>query len=114
MNFVVAWQKWRHDVVTVSHLCTCMSFFFLRCLFEMLVNAEQEMDSARYCKYKFSLNLVMRKPEYQTNPVNYPFGIQFYFMLLLSMLVRTLRHKWWSSLSLRIVSGCLSSSLFLP
>ena len=24
-------------------------------------------------KYKFSINLVMRKPEYRTNAVNYPF-----------------------------------------
>ena len=30
----------------------------------MLVNAGQEMDSARDCKYKISINLVMRKPEY--------------------------------------------------
>ena len=30
-------------------------FFFLRCLVEMLVNAEQEMDSARVCKYKCSI-----------------------------------------------------------
>ena len=41
------------------------------------MSAGQEMDSARYCKYKFSLNLVMRKPEYQTYPVNYLFGILF-------------------------------------
>ena len=53
------------------------------------MNAGQEMDSARDCKYKFCIDLVMRKPEYQTNPVNYPFGIQFF--LLLSIL-RTLRH----------------------
>ena len=38
--------------------------FFLRCMVEMLVNAEQEMDSARDCKYKFSINLVKKKPEY--------------------------------------------------
>ena len=44
---------------------------------EMLVNAGQEMDSARDCKYKFSINLVKKKPEYRT------FGIQF--ILLLSM-----------------------------
>ena len=69
-------------------LPTCLSFF-LRCLVEVLVNAGQEMDSARDCKYKFCIDLVMRKPEYQTNPVNYPFGIQFF--LLLSIL-RTLRH----------------------
>ena len=30
----------------------------------------QEMDSARDCKYKFSINLVKKKPEYGTNPVN--------------------------------------------
>ena len=48
------------------------------------MNAGQEMDSARDCKYKFSINLVKKKPEYRTNPVNYPFGIQF--ILLLSML----------------------------
>ena len=47
------------------------------------MNAGQEMDSARGCKYKFSINLVKKKPEYRTNPVNYPFGIQF--ILLLSM-----------------------------
>ena len=46
----------------------------------MLVNVEQEMDSTRDCKYK----LVLRKPEYRTNPVNYRFGIQF--ILLLSIL----------------------------
>ena len=68
------------------------------------------MDSARDCKYKISINLVMRKPEYRTNPVNYPFGI--HFILLLSML-RTLRHKWLSTCSLRIVSLCPSSSLLL-
>ena len=54
-------------------------FFFLRCLVEMLVNAGQEMDSARDCKYKFGISLVMRKPEYRTNAVNYPFGIQGLF-----------------------------------
>ena len=47
------------------------------------MNAGQEMDSARDCKYKFSINLVKKKPEYRTNPVNSPFGIQF--ILLLSM-----------------------------
>ena len=99
---------------SLSHTCAILClFFFLRCLFEVLVNAGQEIDSARYCKHKFSLKLVMRKPEYRANPVNYRFGIQFYFILLLSMLVRTLRHKWWSTLSLRIVSVCLSCSLFL-
>ena len=50
-----------------SHLFV---FFFLRCMVEMLVNAEQEMDSARDCKYKFSINLVKKKPEYRTKPVN--------------------------------------------
>ena len=45
-------------------------FFFLRCMAEMLVNAGQEMDSARDCKYKFSINLVKKKAEYRTNPVN--------------------------------------------
>ena len=44
-----------------SHLFV---FFFLRCMVEMLVNAGQEMDSARDCKYKFSINLVKKKPEY--------------------------------------------------
>ena len=61
-------------------LRTCLSFFFfLRCLVEMLVNAGQEMDSSRDCKYKFGISLVMRKPEYRTNAVNYPFGIQGLF-----------------------------------
>ena len=90
-------------------LRTCLSFFFLRCLVEimdngnveMLVNAGQELDSARDCKYKFSINLVMRKPEYRTNAVNYPFGIQY--ISLLSIL-RTLRHKWLSTRLLRIHS----------
>ena len=50
--FVVAWQLWRQDVVMSFRICL---FFFLRCLVEMLVNAEQEMDSARDCKYKFSI-----------------------------------------------------------
>ena len=85
-----------------SHLFV---FFFLRCMVEMLVNAGQEMDSARGCKYKFSINLVMRKPEYRRDPMNYPFGIQF--ILLLSIL-RTLRHKWLSTRSLRIYFFCLS------
>ena len=71
-----------------SHLFVFV--FFVRCMVEMLVNAGPEMDSARDCKYKFSINLVKKKPEYRTNPVNYPFGIQF--ILLFSML-RTLRHK---------------------
>ena len=31
---------------------------------EMLVNSGQEMDSARDCKYKFSINLVKKKPQY--------------------------------------------------
>ena len=74
------------------YLPTCLSFFFfLRCLVEVLVNAGQETDYAEDCKYKFSVNLVMRKPEYQTNPVNYPFSIQF--ILLLSIL-RTLRSNF--------------------
>ena len=47
------------------------------------MNAGKEMDSARDCKYKFSINLVKKKPEYRKNPVNYPFGIQF--ILLFSM-----------------------------
>ena len=50
---------------------------------EMLVDAGQEMDSTRDCKYKFSINLAKKKSEYRTNPVNYPFGI--HFILLLSM-----------------------------
>ena len=29
------------------------------CMFEMLANAGQEMDSARDCKYKLSINLVI-------------------------------------------------------
>ena len=64
-----------------SHLFVIL--FLLRCMVEMLVNAGQEMDSARDCKYKFSINLVKKKPKYRTNPVNYPFGIQF--ILLFSM-----------------------------
>ena len=50
---------------------------------KILVNAGQEMDSARDCKYKFSINLVKKKPEYRKNPVNYLFRIQF--ILLFSM-----------------------------
>ena len=76
----------------------------------MLANAGQGMDSVRDCKYKFSINLVNKKPEYRTNPVNYSFGI--HFILLLSM-PRALRHKWLSSHSLRIVSVCTSSLLLL-
>ena len=64
---VVAWQLWGHDVV--MSLRSCLSFF-LRCMVEMLVNAGQEMDSVRDCKYKFSINLVMKKPEYRPNPMN--------------------------------------------
>ena len=76
------------SVAVVASRCRHVSshlfvFFFLRCMVEMLVNAGQEMDSARGCKYKFSINLVKKKPEYRTNPVNYPFGIQF--ILRLSM-----------------------------
>ena len=97
-------------------LRTCLSsffFFFLWCLVEimdnrtveMLVNAGQELDFARDYKYKLSINLVMRKPEYRTNAVNYPFSIQF--ILLLSIL-RTLRHRWLSTRLLRIHYFCLS------
>ena len=57
-------------------LRTCLSFFVV---VEMLVNVGQEMDSAKDCKYKFSINLVMRKHEYRTNAVYYPFGIQGLF-----------------------------------
>ena len=64
-----------------SHLFVI--FFSLRCMVEMLVNAGQEMDSAKDCKYRFSINLVKKKPEYRKNLVNYPFGIQF--ILLFSM-----------------------------
>ena len=64
-----------------SCLFALVCLFFLRCLVEVLVNAGQEMDSVRDCKYKFSFDLVMRKPEYQANPVNYPFGIQFFLLL---------------------------------
>ena len=101
--FVVAQQLWCQDVV--MSLRTCFSFFLLGCLVEMLVNAGQEMDSARDCKNKFSINLVVRKPEYRTNPVNYPFGIQF---ILLLNILRTLRHKWLSTRSLWICCFCLS------
>ena len=80
-------------------LRTCSSLFFLRCLVEMLVNAGQEMDSARDSKYKFSINIVLRKPEYRTNAVKYPFGIQF---ILLLSIIRTLRYKWLSTRLLRI------------
>ena len=73
------------------------------------MNAGQEMGSARDCKYKFSINLVMRKPEYRRNPVNYPFGIQF--ILLLSIL-RTLRHKWLSTRSLRILVRWLKAQIY--
>ena len=104
--FVVAWQLWCHDVV--MSLRTCL-FFLFSCGIEMLVNAGQEMDSARDRKYKFGINLVMRKPECGTNPVNYPFGI--HFILLLSML-RTLRHKWLAACSLRIVSLCTRLVIF--
>ena len=45
-----------------SHLF--VFFFYGACMVEMLVNAEQEMDSARDCKYKFSINLVKKRPEY--------------------------------------------------
>jgi len=89
----------------VCCLFALVCLFFLRCLVEMLVNDGQEMDSARDYKYKFSINLVMRKPEYRSNAVNYPFGIQF--ILLLSIL-RTPRHKWLSTRLLRIHSFCLS------
>ena len=77
------------SVAVVASRCRHVSshlfvfFFFLRCMVEMLVNAGQEMDSARDCKYKFSFNLAKKKPEYRTNPVNYPFSIQF--ILLFSM-----------------------------
>ena len=76
-----------------------------RCLVEMLVNAGQEMDSARDCKYKFSLNLLIRKPEYRPYHVNYHFGIQF---ILLLSIRGTLRHKWLSTRSFRIYCFCLS------
>ena len=46
----------------------------------MLVNVEQEWILLE----TVSTNLVLRKPEYRTNPVNYRFGIQF--ILLLSIL----------------------------
>ena len=102
-------------VMMSSCLLALVCLFFLRCMvacmFEMLANAGQEMDSARDCKYKFSINLVKNKPEYRTNPVNYPFGIHF-FILLFSM-PRALRHKWLSALSLRIVSVCTSCNLLL-
>ena len=102
-SVVVVVSRCRH---VSSHLFV---FFFLRCLVEimdngnveMLVNAGQELDSARDCTYKFSINLVMRKPEYRTNAVNYPYGIQY--ISLLSIL-RTLRHKWLSTRLLRIHS----------
>ena len=77
------------SVAVVASRCRHVSshlfvfFFFLRYMVEMLVKAGQEMDSARDCKYKFSINLVKKKPEYRKNPVNYPFGIQF--ILLFSM-----------------------------
>ena len=53
-----------------SCLFALVCLFFLWCLVEVLVNAGQEMDSVRDCKYKFSINLVTKKPEYRTNPVN--------------------------------------------
>ena len=57
-----------------SYLLALVCLFFgLWCVVEMLVNAVKEMDSERDCNYKFSINLVKKKPEYRTNPVNYPF-----------------------------------------
>ena len=101
-------------VMMSSCLLALVCLFFLwcmvACMVEMLANAGQEMDSARDCKYKFSINLVKKQPEYRTNPVNYPFGI--HFILLLSM-PRALGHTWLSARSLRIVSVCKSSSLLL-
>ena len=76
-------QRGSCGVTMSSCLFALVCLFFLRCMVEMLVNAGQEMDSARDCKYKFSINLVKKKPEYRKNPVNYPFGIQF--ILLFSM-----------------------------
>ena len=61
------------SVAVVESRCRHVSshlFVFFPAVFEMLVNAGQEMDSARDCKYKFSINLVKKKPEYRTNPVN--------------------------------------------
>ena len=63
------------SVAVVASRCRHVSsrlfvFFFVRCMVAMLVNAGQEMDSATDCKYKFSINLVTKKPEYRTNPVN--------------------------------------------
>ena len=57
-------------VVASRCLFALVCLFFLWCMVDMLVNAGQEMDSARDCKYKFSINLVKKKPEYRTNPVN--------------------------------------------
>ena len=47
------------SVAVVASRCRHVSpylfvVFFLRCLVELLVNAGQEMDSARDFKYKFS------------------------------------------------------------
>ena len=67
-------------------------FFFLRCLVEMLVNAGQEMDSARDCKYKFSINLVMRKPAIEQMP--------WIILLVFSLFY------CWAYLELSGISGC--------
>ena len=61
-----------HDESAVVEAFVAFCFFLLRCLRALLVNTgqetETETDPARYCKYKFCNNLVMRKAEYRTNP----------------------------------------------
>ena len=102
--FVVALQLWRQDVVMSFRIC----LFFFFC--DALLRCWWMLNKKWILRESVSTNVVLRKPEYWTNPVNYRFGIQF--ILLLSIL-QTLRHKWLSTRLLQIHSVCPSSSLLL-
>ena len=86
------------------HVFSHLSFFFLRCLVEMLVNGAPEMDSARDCKYKFIIEKTWISNKFR----ELSFWYSVYWVYLTAEHKQTLRHKWLSTRLLQIYCFCLS------
>ena len=62
------------------HVFSHLSFFFCNALLRCWWTVPLKW----FLRETVSTNLVLRKPEYRTNPVNYHFGIQFQFIFTVS------------------------------
>ena len=105
--FVVAWQLWRQDVVMSFRICL---FFFC----DALLRCWWTVPLKWILRETVSTNLLLRKPEYRTNSVNYRFGIQFTEFILLLSINKLSGISGCQLVYFRyIVSVCPSSSLLL-